>query len=297
MDLRQLRQFVHLAEGLHFGRASAASHVSPSALSRSIRQLEAELGVSLFDRDNRSVALTRQGETFLAWAREVLTGWDVVRHTVHEQSGELQGEVSLYCSVTASYSFLFELLGRLRRDHPRIELKLHTGDPEHAIARVMAGNEDIAIGARPDALPAGLAFRPITRSRLVFIAPADHPRRRELARRVPERALWAATPMILPESGLARQRVDRWFRELGVPPRIYAQVAGNEAIVSMVSLGIGVGVVPEIVLDASPLAGEVVALPVRPALAPYEVGLFALEKKLRSPLIGAFWAPALVRAL
>lgn len=294
MDVRQLRQFVLLAEALHFGRASAAASLSASALSRSIRQLEAELGAALFDRDNRSVTLTRQGETFLAWARDVLTGWDVVRHTVQEQSGDLQGEVSLYCSVTASYSFLFELLGKLRRDHPRIELKLHTGDPEHAIARVVAGSEDIAIGARPDALPAGLAFKPIARSRLVFIAaagetPLRNPGRRR-PNRQPDRHQWATTPMILPESGLARQRTDDWFRGLGVQPRIYAQVAGNEAIVSMVSLGFGVGVVPEIVLDASPLAGQVRLLRVTPALAPYEVGLFALEKKLKSPLIRAFWA-------
>jgi len=290
MDVRQLRQFLHLAEALHFGRASAASNVSPSALSRSIRQLETELGAVLFDRDNRSVTLTRQGVTFLAWAREVLTGWDVVRHTLQEQSGDLQGEVSLYCSVTASYSFLFDLLGKLRRDHPRIELKLHTGDPEHAIGRVMAGSEDIAIGARPDALPAGLAFKPIARSRLVFIAPARGPRLVDSGRRGPEPRQWAAAPMILPESGLARQRADQWFRDLGVQPRIYAQVAGNEAIVSMVSLGFGIGVVPEIVLEASPLASQVSTLPVRPALAPYEVGLFTLEKKLRSPLIRAFWA-------
>lgn len=294
MDLRQLRHFVQLAGTLHFGRASEASHISPSALSRSIRQLEAELGAVLFDRDNRSVTLTRQGETLLGWARETLTGWDGIRHTLQVQSGELQGEVSLYCSVTASYSFLFELLGRIRRDHPRIELKLHTGDPEHAIARVMAGSEDIAIGARPAALPAGLAFKPIARSPLVFIAPAGHPRLRALSRRRPDPADWAITPMILSEGGLARQRVNRWFRALGVQPRVYAQVAGNEAIVSMVSLGFGVGVVPKIVLDNSPLAREVSVLPVHPLLAPYEVGLFTLEKKLRSPLVAAFWAPALL---
>ncbi len=293
MDLRQLRQCVTLAETLHFGRASEASHVSASALSRSIRQLETELGVALFERDNRSVALTAQGERFLDWAREVLTGWDVIRHRLAEQVGELQGEVRLYCSVTASYSFLFELLSRIRRDHPRIEIKLRTGDAEHAIARVMAGNEDIAIGARPDSLPAGLAFQAIARSPLVFIAPAGQPQLRQLARRVPDRKLWATTPMILSESGLSRQRTDRWFRELGIQPTVYAQVTGNEAIVSMVSLGFGVGVVPKIVLDNSPLIGEVRVLPVRPSLAPYEVGLFTLEKKLRSPLVAAFWAPAL----
>jgi LysR family positive regulator for ilvC len=290
MDLRQLQQFARLAETLHFGRASAASRISASALSRSVRQLEAEIGAPLFDRDNRSVALTAQGRTFLAWTREVLAGWDEVRHTLQAQSGALHGEVSLYCSVTASYSFLHELLGRVRREHPRIELKLHTGDPEHAIERVLAGTEDMAIGARPDSLPAGLAFRPIRSSRLLFIAPAREAWAEGLARRRPDAARWAATPMILPERGPARQRADRWFRALGVTPRIYAQVAGNEAIVSMVSLGFGVGVVPEIVLDASPLAGQVQILPVRPALAPYEVGLLTLERKLRSPLIAALWA-------
>ncbi len=293
MDFKHLRQCVALAETLHFGRASDASHVSASALSRGIRQLEIELGVELFERDNRSVSLTPQGQQFIEWAREVLTGWEVIRHQLAEQSGVLQGEVSLYCSVTASYSFLFELLSRIRRDHPRIEIKLHTGDAEHAIARVMAGNEDIAIGARPDSLPAGLAFRSIARSPLVFIAPAAHPQLPSLASRKADAKLWATTPMILSETGLSRQRTDTWFRALGIKPTVYAQVTGNEAIVSMVSLGFGVGVVPKIVLDNSPLVHEVRVLPLEPALAPYEVGLFTLEKKLRSPLIAAFWEPAM----
>jgi LysR family positive regulator for ilvC len=96
--------------------------------------------------------------------------------------------------------------------------------------------------------------------------------------------------MILPESGISRDRVNQWFSRRHIQPRIYAQVAGNEAIVSMVSLGFGIGVVPQIVLDNSPLADRVRVLPVSPALEPYEIGLFALERKLRSPLIRAFWS-------
>ena len=290
MDVRSLKQFVNLADSLHFGRAAEASHVSSSALSRSIRQMEDELGVSLFERNNRSVALTAAGGTFLVYARDSLTQWDSVRNRLMAEAGELHGEVSMYCSVTASYSFLFELLSRFRRDHPRIEIKLHTGDPEHAIARVQAGNEDIAIGARPRNLPAGLAFKQIAESPLVFIAAPDIRDADQLASAKPDPNLWAMTPMILSESGLSRRRVDGWFRDLGIQPNIYAQVAGNEAIVSMVSLGFGVGVVPQIVLDNSPLAQQVRVLEVRPRLEAYQVGLFTPERKLSNPLINAFWS-------
>ncbi|MCP4001926.1 MAG: HTH-type transcriptional activator IlvY [Gammaproteobacteria bacterium] len=294
MDIRNLKQFVALSDSLHFGRASEVSHVSSSALSRSIRQLEDEVGATLFERNNRSVSLTHAGGLFLVYARDALTQWDSVLNTLMEESGELYGEVSMYCSVTASYSFLFDLLSRFRMDHPRIEIKLHTGDPEHAITRVLAGNEDISIGARPSQLPNSLAFKPIAVSPLVFIAARKKVGMNKvvagLVRGKQEGTFWAATPMILSESGIARRRVDHWFSELGIKPDIYAQVAGNEAIVSMVSLGFGVGVVPRIVLDNSPLAKKVVVLDVQPELEAYDVGLFTQKKKLGSPLINAFWS-------
>jgi LysR family positive regulator for ilvC len=290
MDIRSLRQFVNLAEFLHFGRASEASHVSPSALSRSIRRLEDELGVALFERNNRSVSLTHAGRLFLTYTREALDGWEGIRNTLMQESGELRGELSLYCSVTASYSFLFDILARFRNAHPRIELKIHTGDPEDAIARVLSGDEDLAIGARPEQLQAALAFKPFATSPLVFITGRTAAFGPALATAHSDPARWAECPMILSERGLARQRVDRWFRSLGVRPRIYAQVAGNEAIVSMVSLGFGVGVVPRIVLDNSPLADSVRILDIAPALEPYEVGLFTLRKKLKNRLIHALWS-------
>jgi LysR family positive regulator for ilvC len=290
MDARSLKQFVNLADSLHFGRASEASHVSPSALSRGIQRLENEVGAVLFARNNRSVSLTHAGSLFLNYARDTLGEWDAIRNTLMEESGELHGQISMYCSVTASYSFLFEILARFRRDNPRIEIKLHTGDPEEAISRVLAGDEDIAIGARPDKLQAGLAFKSIAVSPLVFIM-ARNPDQKKQSAKVPlDATSWAASPMILPERGLARSRVDEWFRALGVQANIYAQVAGNEAIVSMVSLGFGVGVVPQIVLDNSPLADTIQVLDVKPGLEAYEVGLFTLEKKLSSPIIKSFWS-------
>jgi len=76
---------------------------------------------------------------------------------------------------------------------------------------------------------------------------------------------------------------------MGVNPRIYAQVEGYEAIVSMVSLGFGVGVVPKIVLDNSPLADRIQILEVKPELDPFDIGLFTSKRNLKNPLVEAFW--------
>ncbi|MGI9273636.1 MAG: HTH-type transcriptional activator IlvY [Endozoicomonas sp.] len=285
MEQKTLKQFLSLADTLHFGRASAACHISSSALSRSIQQLEESLGIKLFERNNRSVSLTREGRIFENYAREALIQWDAVRNELLSGAEELRGEISVYCSVTASYSFLYDILSRFRRNYPKVEIKLRTGDPEPAIEHVLSGKEDISIAARPDQLPGNLAFSSIGLSPLVFIAPSDK------SFSIPgSDEQWSQVPMILPEKGVSRNRVNQWFSNKSIKPRIYAQVAGHEAIVSMVSLGFGVGVVPQIVLDNSPLADKVQVLDVKPWLAAYDVGICVLERKLKSPLIQAFWS-------
>ncbi len=290
MDDRSLRACLSLADTLHYGRASGACHMSPSTLSRIISGLEEELGVRLFERDNRSVSLTQAGERFRAWARGTLEEWEALRTGLAADSDELAGEISIYCSVTASYSFLYDPVAEFRRRHRRVRITVHTGDPEQAVARVRAGEEDLAIGARPRRLPATLAFEPIAVSPLVFIASREDPDVDRFLRPRMRPADWAAVPMILPERGLARERVERWFRDKGIRPQVLAQAAGNEAIVSMVGLGGGVGVVPLIVLENSPLAGRVRQVAARPALAPFEVGLFARRKRLGDRLVRAFWS-------
>lgn len=289
MDSHSLRLFLSLADNLHFGRTSREQHVSPSALSRSIKQLEDEVGATLFVRDNRSVRLTREGQQFREYASEVMNGWQAIRQTFMQDQLNLHGELSLYCSVTASYSFLYDILSSFRQDYPRIEMKLHTGDPAKAVERVQQGLEDLAIGALPDSLPSGVEFQSITRSELRFIGPQAPQLLNEEQLCNPTSESWKDVPMILSEEGLARTRTDRWLKSHNIKPRIYAQVSGNEAIVSMVSLGFGIGVVPQIVLDNSPLTARIRIYDIQPPLTAYDIGLFALEKRLKDPLIAAFW--------
>lgn len=281
MDSHSLRLFLALADNLHFGRTSREQHVSPSALSRSIKQLEDELGAALFVRDNRSVRLTREGQQFREYASEVINGWQAIRQTFMQDQLNLHGELSLYCSVTASYSFLYDILSSFRQD-TRIEMKLHTGDPAKAVERVQQGLEDLAIGALPDSLPNGVVFQSITRSELRFIGPQAPQLLNEEQLKHPGAESWKDVPMILSEEGLARTRTDRWLKSHNIKPRIYAQVSGNEAIVSMVSLGFGIGVVPQIVLDNSPLTARIRIYDIQPPLTAYDIGLFALEKRLRA---------------
>lgn len=229
--------------------------------------------------------LTEEGIKFRGYAREALNQWESISLHLLTEAKELKGEISVYCSVTASYSFLYDILSQFRSKYPGIEIKLHTGDPEPAIEHILQGQEDISVAARPDKLPAGLTFHSIGLSPLVFICPSDGLQRR------PETAEeWTETPMILPEKGLSRERVNNWFSTKNIKPRIYAQVAGNEAIVSMVSLGFGIGVVPKIVLDNSPLVNKAEVMDVTPWLPAYDVGLCVLDKKLQNPLIHAFWS-------
>lgn len=284
MNQKELKLFLHLAKTLNFARTSEACHVTPSSLSRLIQRLEAEVGAPLFERDNRHVELTEAGRAFRVYADETWNRWLAFREGLATRDRDLSGEISLFCSVTASYSFLYELLSRFRERYPRIELKLHTGDTALTLKRVQGEQEDVGIAALPEELPRGLHAHTIAVTPLVFIAPASRP---ELHRN--SRLDWSTIPLILSESGLARERADRWFKARRIKPRIYAQVAGNEAIVSMVSLGFGVGLVPRLVVDNSPLAETIRVLDLPHDMQAFRIGICVLRRKLSNPLIKAFW--------
>ena len=288
MNQRELQLFLHLAKTLSYARTSEICHVSPSSLSRVIQRLEVEIGVPLFERDNRRVNLTKAGRSYRDFADETYNKWLDLKKGLAEQEEHLTGELSLFCSVTASYSFLYELLSRFRQQHPGIEIKLHTGDTATTLDRIIAEQEDIGIAALPDKIPPSLRAQVLGSTPLVFIAPRAGPYSRlrmEESKKIP----WATIPLILSESGLAREQVDRWLKDKKIKPYIYAQVAGNEAIVSMVSLGFGVGVVPKLVVDNSPLKAKIKVLDIEHSFAPFSIGVCVLQRKIQNPLIKAFW--------
>lgn len=282
MDFRSLQLFNHLAKSLHFGDTAESMYVSPSTLSRVIQRLEEECGCVLFKRDNRSVALTHGGHKLLNFSETVLKEWQQVRQELSADEQSLKGELSLYCSVTASQSHLPALLSRYRQHYPGVDIRLVTGDPGLAIDNVKQQKCDVAIAINSPGFPTDLCFSGMDHVPLVLIAPRDW-RLTQLSQ-----VDWRKLQVVLPEQGPSRRIVYHWFAEHGIRPNVYASVGGNEAIVSMVALGCGVGFVPQVVLDHSGMAGSVSRILVED-IGSYELGLACLESRRHEPLVDALF--------
>lgn len=287
MDIKSLQLFMHLANSLHFSKTAQAMHVSPSTLSRNIQRIEDELSTALFIRDNRSVVLTEAGLLFKHYAMQQIEQWLLLKRSINQSKSELEGQINLYCSVTAVYSHLPPILERFRRLHPKVEIKLSTGDSERAIDQVLGDQVDFAITAHPDTLSTRLHFIKLAEIPLSIIAPTIAC---AVTQQVNQGTIdWKNIPFILPEHGAIRRRFDNWYRLLKVgKPQIYAKVAGHEALVSMVALGCGVGICPDVVVENSPVRDRVqnILTPVR--LQSFDLGICCYKTRVNEALINAF---------
>ena len=284
MDIDSLETFINTAELLHFGRASRARNLSPSALTRAIQRLEEEVGQPLFLRDNRGAALTEAGGELLVYARGAVQDWRAFKNGLAAENA-VSGALSLYASVTAVYSLLPKLLETYRARFPDVHLELRTGAAERAVEQVLSGEIDLAVAALPDRKQARLEFLPLAETPLVFIAP-----------KTPGPSITARfsgeAPLVLPRSGTARQRVDVWLRKNNITPNIASEVSGNEALIAMVRLGTGIGVAPKLALERSPLRDEVIVLKNAPKLEPYVVGLCSSQLNLKRAAVREMWTLA-----
>jgi LysR family positive regulator for ilvC len=283
----ELNAFLHLADSLHFARSAKALHMSPSALTRSIQRLEEELGQPVFQRTKRSVSLTRAGEIFRDHARAQLAAHARLLEALAAESEAPTGELGIACTVTACHSVLPKLLARCRARYPSIHLQLSTSDAARCLQRLENDEVDLAVVPEPDNPSQELRFVRLAYTELSFIAPAAD---KELARRARlGGSQWNGLPVILPRRGLERERIDSWLQQQAARPEVYAEVDGNEAILAMVALGCGVGVVPELVRKDSPLRGRIVQVEVKSPPPGYHVSLCAKSRVLARRTAAVLW--------
>lgn len=243
MELRKLRYFVALAEELHFGRAAARLHITQPPLSMAIQALEEELGVPLFTRAPRRVALTHAGAAFLEQARNLLARADDAIELARAAARGEVGRLRIGFMSGTIYTLLPPLLRDFAARFPAVKLELRELAMPLQLAQLRAGEIDVGF-VRPPVQDAALEAETVFAEPLVVALPRGHPLAR--LRRVPLRRL-AAEPFVMfqRQPGLVMHHlVLRFCLQHGVTPRVAQEVAQSHAVVGLASAGIGIALVP-----------------------------------------------------
>ncbi|MDY0746093.1 LysR family transcriptional regulator [Paucibacter sp. R3-3] len=245
-EIRTLRQFLTVAEELHFGRAAARLHMTQPPLTQAIRKLEAEFGAPLFERTSRSVALTPAGQALRPAAEKLLADAQALTPLVQAAAAGQRGRVRLGFVSTVGYGELPRWLRRFREQHAEIELTLIEATLDVQLREFAAGELDAGfILHAPGAVPEGFESLAIVREPLVLAMSAEEP----LAKRSRLRANDAlGLPLVIFPRDIAPSLYDAvlaFYRERQATPRIAQQAIQMQTIVNLVSAGIGAAWVPE----------------------------------------------------
>jgi len=175
MEIKDFEAFVAVAEELHFGRAARRLHTSQPPLSARIKQLEADLGIRLFERSTRSVSLTDAGARLLSPARRVLSQVAATRNLADSIAAGDQGRVRIAFAGASSQRVLPILTRAVREAHPGIELQLESQTYVYtAVERLLDGTIDLAFSRLPTPNPE-LESRVVEVEQILCALPEGHP--------------------------------------------------------------------------------------------------------------------------
>lgn len=241
MTLTELRYVVAVAETRHFGRAAERCFVSQPSLSASVKNLEEELGATLFERGKRGVFLTEAGEQIVAQARRALEEADRVKAVARQGRDPLKGVLRLGIIHTVAPYLLPDLVGALRRAAPEMPLDVEENTTATLDRMLKAGEIDAVILALPYAGPA-IETVPLYEEAFCVVAPARHPLARRKTIAVEE--LDAGELLLLPVGHCFRDQILDACHEFSRPPEAGRQGNSLETLRSMVASGLGVSVLP-----------------------------------------------------
>ena len=253
-ELRQWRQFVALAEELHFGRAAARLHMTQPPLTQAIQGLERQIGVPLFARTRRSVALTPAGLALLPAVRRLLAAAETLPQVAQAAAAGLAGRLRLAFVSNVAYGPLPEWLRGFRQAHPDVALQLREATLDVQLAAFDADEIDAGFVLHaPGAVPPGLGAWPALTEPLVMALPASHPAvqapARPGAQDLPALRLQdvAAEPLVIFPRQIAPSLYDAVlaaYRAHGATPLIGQEAIQMQTIVNLVSAGMGLAWVP-----------------------------------------------------
>ncbi|MBI5277233.1 MAG: LysR family transcriptional regulator [Burkholderiales bacterium] len=245
VELRLWRQFVAVAEELHFGRAARRLHMTQPPLTQGIAQLERVLEVRLFERTKRSVQLTAAGEALLPQARDLLARAQALPAHARAAAGGETGRLRIAFVSTVGFAQLPEWVRAFRARHPQVQLDLLEATSDVQLAALERGDIDAGfIIHSPGFAPAGLASRSVVREPLVLALPAQHPLAQ--APRLTLAAVLAEPLVVFPRRIVAslHDAIFGLYHAHGREPQVAQEAIQMQTIVNLVSAGLGIAWVP-----------------------------------------------------
>jgi DNA-binding transcriptional LysR family regulator len=240
MELSDLHIFCTVVRTGGIIRAADYLHRVPSNITTRMKKLEEDVGAALFLREGKRMQLSPAGRILLDYADRLLSLANEAREAL--QDGHPRGIFRIGTMESTAAARLPEPLSKFHGRYPDISVELHTGDPQHLVAKVLAGELDTALVAEPvsDArLDKLIAFE----EEMVVVAKAGHPRIAS-AKDVVKRTLLA-----FHHGCPHRKRLENWFERSGVAPDRLVEVASYHAILGCVIAGMGIALMPRSVLD------------------------------------------------
>lgn len=253
MNLEQLRGFVEVAKLGHFTRASESLHLAQPSLSRQISTLERELGSELLHRARGHISLTPAGEALLPRAQRMLAEAEAIREEMGELAGLRRGRVRLGAPPTLCVSLVAEALSTFHDAHPGVELHLAEAGSRALVEQLAVGAIDVALITASDARPlpsVTLTRVPLLAEELVVVSSSTRP---PIATDAIDLQRLAALPLIaLDQSYDLRAATDAAFRDAGFAPIPVLEGAEMDTVLRFAERGLGVAVVPAMVLTDRP---------------------------------------------
>jgi DNA-binding transcriptional LysR family regulator len=243
MELRHLRYFAAVAETLHFGRAAEQLHMAQPPLSQAIRQLEAEMDVTLFARTTRQVALTPAGVSFQEDVHRILRAIEDSVDRAQRIGDGHAGVLRLAFTGTAAFEQLPRIARIVQRELPEVRLDIQTDllTPAQE-AGLLSSQLDLGI-LRPPLLDQLLVTRTIASEPLVVVLPEGHPLADECDLQLEQ--LRSETFIVYAAPGsVVNAAVDRSCLDAGFRPRVEHRVEGTSVLLALVAGGLGVALVP-----------------------------------------------------
>jgi DNA-binding transcriptional LysR family regulator len=259
MDVRQIRYFVEIVHHGSFTRAAEQLHVAQPAISMAIRNLEEELDVTLFNRRDRKVSLTAEGEVFLEHGRGILTDLAAARQAMEDMRGLVKGEVRVGIPPMLSIYFFPDIICDFTRAYPN--LRMSVSSEGASLIRRMISEGEIDMGVIAGSAPQDLEARHFLREEVVICVPPDHP---FAARRTVTFTEFRGEPLIFYKEGYyLRELISGMRKETGEALNIVFETNLFSLVKTLIRRGIGISASLRMVADADP---EVVAVPFDPPL-------------------------------